>query len=408
MKKYFTFPILCTLFLLASCSSEDESTPTGDDTPPVTEEDVLTPDNVRSYMADPNATDETVALFYNLWKLQQTKFLIGQQDAFNGFYQAAGSSDMKKATGYDPALLGSDFMFITDDQNTGEDTNWFHQQEIIITDDIKEAYGKGMVNIMSWHLREPYEGETFYTSDMTDFQKYNAFISILPGGANHEYYKTKLDKVAEVLNNLKDSNNKLIPVIFRPFHEFDGNWFWWGAQWCTAAQYREVWQFTVEYLRDTKNVHNVLYSYAPDNSYTTSTQYLDRYPGDAYIDVLGMDNYGDFASGAALGVTTANSKLQMLSALGQSKVKVAAMTETGRQITSTVTPVSGFFSTNIYNAMTSNNVKLAFVMFWGNSSGGYYVPPAGMTDTQDFKNFSLKEKSVMQNNIPNMYVLPSE
>lgn len=405
--KRFILPAFFGLLLIASCGSDDTADTPPNVTPP-TQEYELTTENVRSYMADPNATDETVALFYNLYVLQQTKFLIGQQDAFNGFYQAAGSSDMKKATGYDPALLGSDFMFITDDQNTGEDWNWFHQQEIIITDDIKEAYGKGMVNILSWHLREPYEGETFYTSDMTDFQKYNAFTSILPGGANHEYYKAKLDKVAEVLNNLRDEDNKLIPVIFRPFHEFDGSWFWWGAQWCTPSQYKQAWQFTVEYLRDTKNVHNVLYSYAPDNSYTTQGQYLERYPGDAYIDVLGMDNYGDFANGSATGLTAANNKLQMLSALAEEKVKVAALTETGRQINANTTPLANFFNTTIYSAMTNNNVKLAFVMFWGNSSSGYYVPPAGMADTQDFKNFSGKAKSVLQNNIPDMYTMPAQ
>ena len=208
---------------------------------------------------------------------------------YNAFYNdVGGDSDMKKATGYDPALLGSDFMFITDDQNTEEPSNWFYQQEILITDEIEEAYSKGMVNVLAWHFREPYEGEHFYTSEMTDFQKFNAFPSILPGGENHDYYKEKLDKVADVLSNIKGANNELVPVIFRPFHEFDGNWFWWGSAYCTPEQYKEAWQFTVEYLRDTKNVHNVIYAYSPDKSYTNAVSYLQRYPGDDYIDVLSI------------------------------------------------------------------------------------------------------------------------
>ncbi|KAF2519575.1 beta-mannosidase [Flavobacterium salilacus subsp. salilacus] len=405
---FIKIAVMAVILPVLSCSKDDGYAGITT-TDPVTEEpteDVLTPENVRSYMADPNATDETVALFYNLKKLQKTKYLIGQQDAFAGFYNnTGGESDIKKATGHDPALLGSDFMFITDDQNTGEPSNWFYQQEQQITAHAIEAYDKGMVNIFAWHIREPYEGEHFYTSEMTDFQKQNAFASILPGGENHDYYKSKLDKVADVLNNLKGSDNKLIPVIFRPWHEFDGSWFWWGADYCTPQQYKEAWQFTVEYLRDTKNVHNVLYAFSPDNSYSTDTQYLSRYPGDEYIDLLGMDNYGDFANGSANGVTTANNKLKMVSDLAKEKVKIAAMTETGYRVTSSTSPLDGFFANNIYKAMTDNNVELAFVMFWSNNQEGYYVPPAGQSDTQDFVDFANKAESVLVNTIPDMYII---
>ncbi|GGB76384.1 mannan endo-1,4-beta-mannosidase [Flavobacterium suaedae] len=412
--KFLKIAVIAIVATMMSCSSSDNGGGSNDDGGTITDDDggvvvspdIVTPENVRSYMVDPNATEETVALFYNLKKLQKEKFLVGQQDAFNAFYNdAGGDSDIKKATGYDPALLGSDFMFITDDQNTEEPSNWFYQQEILITDDVEEAYNKGMVNVLAWHFREPYEGEHFYTSEMTDFQKFNAFPSILPGGENHDYYKEKLDKVAEVLSNIKGANNELVPVIFRPFHEFDGNWFWWGSAYCTPEQYKEAWQFTVEYLRDTKNVHNVIYAYSPDKSYTTATAYLQRYPGDDYIDVLSMDNYGDFDGSSASGVSTANDKLKMVSDLAIGKVKVAALSETGYRVTADNSPISGFFNTNIYNAMTNNNVELAFVMFWSNGGGGYYVPPAGQSNTQDFVDFTQREETVLQNDIPDMYTI---
>ncbi len=406
-KNIITTALAIMLFAITGCSEDEKYSGMSDDGPINEEPDVLTPENVRSYMVDANATAETVALFYNLKKLSKTKYLVGQQDTFAGFYNnAGGDSDIMKATGHDPALLGSDFMFITDDQNDGTPSNWFFQQEQMIISDVKEAYSKGMVNIFAWHLREPFEGETFYTSEMTEQQKQNAFASILPGGVNHDYYKSKLDKVADVLNNLKDNDNKLIPVIFRPFHEFDGNWFWWGAEYCTPEQYKQAWQFTVQYLRDTKNVHNVLYSFSPDNSYATSTTYLSRYPGDDYIDVLGMDNYGDFGNGSSAGVTTANNKLKMISDLAKQKVKVAAMTETGFRVTSGTSAINGFFANNIYTAMTANDVELAFVMFWANNQDGYYVPPSGQVNTQDFVQFANKAESVLQNTVPDMYTMP--
>jgi mannan endo-1,4-beta-mannosidase len=131
MKTTFLKIAVASLFILAmaSCSSDKES----DDQiiiDPPTQSDPLTTQNVTNYMVDANATKETVALFYNLKRLAKTKIAIGQQDAFNSFYQdAGGDSDIKKNTGYDPAVLGSDFMFITDKNNNNQADNWFYQQE---------------------------------------------------------------------------------------------------------------------------------------------------------------------------------------------------------------------------------------------------------------------------------------
>jgi len=144
-------------------------------------------------------------------------------------------------------------MFIADKNNNEQPSNWFYQQEIIITDDVKEAYSKGMINVFCWHLREPNNESSFYASDMTTMQQQTAFRSILPGGVNHDWYKLKLDKIASVISNLRDANNRLIPIIFRPFHEFDGNWFWWGANYCSAVEYKTIFQFTVDYLKTQKH-----------------------------------------------------------------------------------------------------------------------------------------------------------
>jgi len=360
-------------------------------------------------MVDANATNETVALFYNLKKLSKTKFAIGQQDAFNGFYNNGSSSqsDIMKTTGNDPALLGSDFMFITDKSNNGQTDNWFYQQEIKITNDAKAAYGKGMINIFCWHLREPNNEASFYASDMTADQKATAFKSILPGGVNNAWYKLKLDKVASVVSNLKGSNGELIPIIFRPFHEFDGSWFWWGANYCSPDDYKTAYQFTVDYLKNTKGVHNILYAFSPDNSYSTSANYLSRYPGDAYVDVLGMDNYGDLNNQGQAGADTANAKLKMVSDLAKTKVKIAAMTETGYQVTSSNTAVTGWFSNYLYNTLTANSIEISFVMFWNNSNTAYYVPTPSATNAADFTSFATKPKSVLINTLPKMYVLPN-
>jgi mannan endo-1,4-beta-mannosidase len=400
--------LILLLVITIRCSKDDAEAITKPPViiPPVTQ--TLTKQNVKTFMVDENATAETMALFYNLKTLSATKFAVGQQDAFNGYYKnVSGNSDIKKTTGNDPALLGSDFIFITDKNNDGTPDNWFHQQEVNTISQVKLAYSKGMINIFCWHIREPYKEETFYVNDMTETEKANAFKSILPGGANHEWYKKKLDKVASVFNNLKDSNDKLIPVIFRPFHEYDGGWFWWGANFCSAEEFKTAFRFTVEYLKDTKGVHNVLYSLGPDNSYDTQDKYLSRYPGDDYVDVLGMDNYWDLRSGTGkAGSDLANKKLKVVSDLAKTKVKIAAMTETGYQITPSNTPVSGWFSNYVYNTLTANDIEIAFVMFWGNSGDSYFVPAPSCSNASDFVSFTNKPEALLQNELPDMYSIP--
>ncbi|MDT0645092.1 glycosyl hydrolase [Zunongwangia sp. F260] len=432
MKK-LSYLLLLFVFVITTACSEDDSfdepdpveetpeevpeepeEPTEPEVPEETPEEgdpqtyAFAPGETRGYIVDGSASEETVALFYHLKAISDSRFIIGQQDAFNAFYNSdSGESDMKKLTGSDPGMLGSDFMFITDDSNNGEAGNWFYQQEQQITQDAIEAYDKGMVNAFTWHLREPYEGDDFYTSEMTAFQRENAFRSIMPGGANHDYYREKLQKVAEVVKNLRGSDGTLIPVIFRPFHEFDGDFFWWGAPYSTPAEFKEVWRFTVTYLRDELDVHNILYAFAPDNSYTSKSAYLSRYPGDEYVDILGMDNYGDFSSQSGSGVAAANQKLKVVSDLAKERNKVAALTETGYFVDAQNPLPSNFYSENIYNVITESDVNIGFIMFWQNYADSYTVPVPGVEGEDDFMEFIEKEEALLLEDLPSLYDMPA-
>lgn len=359
-------------------------------------------------MVDKSATAETAALFYNLKKNSENKIMIGHQDTFYNYYQNDNSmSDVKKTTSSDPAMIGLDLMFITDKNYQNNPSNWFYQQEQKIINAAKEAYNKGMAVSFCWHLREPFQEDEFYTANMTDYQKQNALKSILPNGSNHNWYKLKLDKAASVFGNLTGNDGKKIPIIFRPFHELDGNWFWWGSNYCTAEEYKELWQFTVNYLRDTKGLHNIIYTFSPDASYNDSASYLQRFPGDTYVDILGMDNYVDFASQNNSGVAAANNKLKMISDLAISKNKIAALTETGYSSRNLSPRINNHFTELVYPAITNQNIQIAYACFWSNTQNEYYVPTPATAFAQDFKNFSLKPKIIVQNNIGNsLYQFP--
>ena len=113
---------------------------------------------------------------------------------------------------------------------------------------------------------------------------------ILPGGAYNPQFTAFLDLVAEYAEQVDG------PVLFRPFHENTGSWFWWGKAFCDAETYKSVFKYTVEYLRDIKDVHNLLYVYGPGSEATTMQEYEERYPGDEFVDMVGFDTYDDKAS----------------------------------------------------------------------------------------------------------------
>jgi len=68
---------------------------------------------------------------------------------------------------------------------------------------------------------------------------------------------------------------------------------------CTAADYKTLYQFTVTYLRDSLGVRNFMYAWSPDKNFNSEAEYLERYPGDEYVDLVGTDNYGDLTVGVS-------------------------------------------------------------------------------------------------------------
>src|SRR5207302_7820889 len=91
------------------------------------------------------------------------------------------------------------------------------------------------------------------------------------------------------------------------------DWFWWGKSHCTPEELKQLWQFTISYLRDTKGVHNLLYAFNTDKFYSEN-EYLERYPGDEWIDMIGFDIYqrDTTATGNTNFVKDADTMLTML------------------------------------------------------------------------------------------------
>ncbi|WP_367221590.1 glycoside hydrolase family 26 protein [Marinilabilia sp.] len=224
---------------------------------------------------------------------------------------------------------------------------------------------------------------------------------IIPGGQAHEKYKEILTTVGNWANSLKAKDGTSVPVIFRPFHEFDGDWFWWGASHCTKEEFTDLWKFTVSYLRDSLNVHNFIYAFSPDNRFNNEEEFLERYPGDEWVDMVGMDNYADLGRDR-YDLETAAKKLKIVSDYAEKAGKLAAFTETGLESI----PDTTWWTETLLKTMQMYNSKLAYVLVWRNdvhSSTHYYAPFPGHKSVPNFLEFYKHPYTLFEKDLKSIY-----
>ncbi|MFP6582840.1 MAG: glycosyl hydrolase [Candidatus Hydrogenedentota bacterium] len=199
----------------------------------------------------------------------------------------------------------------------------------------------------------------------------------------HAAYCEALDRLAAFTRTLKDKNDQAIPIIFRPFHEHTGSWFWWGRDFCTAEDYIALWRFTVEYLRDMRNVHQFLYAYSPDKV-GSKEEYFERYPGDAYVDILALDNY--LYGENPKEIEEMLVRLRLIVTEAETRNKVAALSETGLE----KVIVADWFTRVILNPIKTDPVarKISYLLVWRNhSENHFFAPYPGHSSTEDFLKF---------------------
>lgn len=345
---------------------------------------------------DKKATKETRALFKNLKELSKSHTLFGHQAATEygrGWAGDENRSDVKSVTGSHPAVIGVDISGLS-----GRPTEQIERAKKDVAKNVIDTYNRGGVSTISWHFSNPVSKGGFYWVDSLSLP---AVRYIIPGGSAHEQYKGILRDVGQWANSLKGNDGKLVPVIFRPYHEFDGDWFWWGRSHCTTKEFVSLWQFTVSYLRDSLNVHNFLYAFSPDNRFTSEAEFLERYPGDAWVDMVGMDNYGDMGRDG-YAVDKAALKLKIVSDYAKKSQKLAAFTETGLESI----PNTEWWTGTLLKVMRSSDLHLAYVLVWRNDSKSpthYYAPVPGHVSEKDFLKFYEDPYTLFENDLKQIY-----
>ncbi len=352
---------------------------------------------VNFQIIDHKATRETKALYSNLKKISENNILFGHQHATQYGHGWAGDenrSDIKSVTGSHPAVLGVDFSGLY-----GRPDSLIEKEKFSLQKYITETYNRGGIITVAWHFNNPVSKTNFYWNDSTAVA---AVKNIIPGGSHHQKYKSILKTIADLANTTIGNDRKLVPMIFRPYHEFDGDWFWWGRKHCSIDEFKSLWQFTVSYLRDSLQVHNFIYAFSPDNRFTTEEKYLERYPGNEWVDLVGMDNYGDFGRDGHYDLEAGYNKLKIVSDYAQKNGKLAAFTETGLESI----PDSIWWTGKLLKTLQKSNLKLCYVLVWRNDSRSpthYYAPYPGQVSENDFMKFYNDLYTLFEKDLKSIY-----
>ncbi len=347
---------------------------------------------------DQNATKQTVYLYKNLQKIAATKFLFGMHDA-NAYginqdgtsWRDDGSgdrSDIKSVCGAHPAVFNMDFHIVVEENNPDYVRNL-----------MTKAYLMGGVISMVWHQ------DNMNATDAWSIT--NVVSSMLIGGSNYNKYIDKLNKVAAFAKSMRGPKGGAIPILFRPYHEHTGAWFWWGKGNCTANEFRLLWQQTVDYLRNTANVHNFIYVISPDgNAYNSKTEYTQIFPGHDYVDIYGVDFY--FGAGDQAEVTKFSNRVNEIGELSATYKKIAAVTEVGDRLgwsDNDALRIPNWYTRCFLGgikAATSN--KIAYAATWRNGSPTHHFAPyAGHSSVPDFINFYKDDKTVFLDEMTSVY-----
>lgn len=335
-------------------------------------------------------TPEADSLYALLKKIPEKGFMFGHQDATVygiGWEGDSARSDVKSVCGDYPAVCGWEIGRIETGKLTSLDNVAFDK----IRQEIIRNYLRGGVNTLSWHVDNPVTGGDSWDVSAKD----SVVISILPDGVNHTKFLHWLDILADYFNSLVTPNGIKVPVLFRPWHEHTGSWFWWGKDHCTPEQYKTLWIMTYDYLRS-KGVNNLLYAYSPGGG-CTKEEYMERYPGDEYVDLLGFDYYQmNGADGSQSYKDAMHATLKVLTELGASHQKPIAVTETGLE----ALPVKDWWTNVLYPIL--NEYPISYVLAWRNArekDNHYYAPYPGQTSAQNFIEFYNLPKTLFVSDV---------
>lgn len=215
-------------------------------------------------LSDKNALPCAKKLYAYLKSVYGKKCLLAQQESFWRDGPEYEMRLLEEYTGKLPAIRGLDFI-----ANTFED----------VVERAREWWNKGGIVTICWHTGPDFTSD-YEVCIREEFDWTDAFV---PGTKQYMHLVEGIDRAAPYLKQLADEN---IPVIWRPFHEFDGHWFWWSKG--GAENFKKLWQMMYSRYTEYWGIHNLIWILGYVNNPEDKAIW---YPGDNYVDISGADNY---------------------------------------------------------------------------------------------------------------------
>ena len=243
----------------------------------------------------PNASPEARALLKYIQGVSGKYILSGQHN-----FPASGERNTLFAADYfgkTPVVWSQDFGFAAEG-----DKDSYLSRPAIVQEAIRQ-HKKGALITLCWHAvpptaEEPVTFQPLAGADsaaplasvqgrLTDKQ----FRDILTPGTL--LYKQWIKQVDEIASFLKQLQQAKVPVLWRPYHEMNGDWFWWGGRhegkYTTAALYKQIFNRMVNYHK----LNNLVWIWSVDRPSQPGREFVKYYPGTQYLDILAIDIYGN-------------------------------------------------------------------------------------------------------------------
>ena len=337
--------------------------------------------------------------------------MYGHQD--DPFYGITWDWDDNRSDTYDlvgdyPGVMGFDLggLEVGDEKNLDSVPFNRIRQEII------RQHERGGIVTISWHPRNPLLGTTAWIEK--DIKAYNEAVaalkkigredlvsqidnpqntvkSLLPGGKMADKFQLWLKRISDFLVTLKDKKGNQVPIIFRPWHENNGNWFWWGQANCSDSDFHAFWNLTQDYINAVEVGNSqtlrdyIVWSYSPNlQGNWTEEKWMVRYPGDDRVDLIGEDAY-QWGSEADFKVQL-DKDLQLITDIAKKHGKLIAMTECGYQNSPDATWWQRVFKPVI------EKYPVCYFLPWRNYSKEHFGASKDAKTADDFKAWAKGKK----------------
>jgi mannan endo-1,4-beta-mannosidase len=285
-----------------------------------------------------------------------------------------------------PQIYGMDFYYASGTWYKSKDIRKTRENLIKI---VRETWReRRAIASFSWHLENPYVPTGFPRSagyryinskHIPDYPAEHRYVikEILEGRGGvcgkgnlsgkdnalgypspRTWFEDRCKEIAAIINEFVDDNGKPIPFIFRLWHEWEDSWMWWGAKYVSAEDYKRFFILTENTIKQYAPKAQILWAYCSDRYRNTEEEYMERYPGDDYVDIIGFDDY-------AIGRSKENWTAAVNRAALVCKIAKARHLATGLfETNNNKRKIPNYYTNHLNRMLKAKDVRLGIVQIW--------------------------------------------